>query len=527
MPRQINKFFSPRVQGQYTPQFIEEPFPFQEAFMVGAGQQKRIEDQLLQQQALEDVQTRPIAEDIEQRDQIISGLQTEVQDILSRKGGDPSVAARDISKAISRVKRDPFFSRNAAALAQYESAREIQDKISGRGEIPLGLDITALQTPLKDPKTGEFNRIGYNIVETPDFAARVDDQFQDLKAKKTQGGLRGTGVEGVMQSDTKIELTEQDIRDQAEAGVDDFLAANPLWGPHMLQQGVKISGMRAATADFIEGRLRQKLQKDKTVTFVRVPTEDKKDVNLYDGWGIGDNINARVARNHNTQRGVTIPGETVADEYGIPVETGDGQQLNLSSENEWTIKQDNAAGSHYKLLISPQVMWDLEDFGTPITNVGEEDFELEKVQDFLVADKDLEINGVPYKAGQIIPDEDVLGADLATLQSLPDPPAVSRKFHAIGRIKTEEQVPGALAGDTEMVERSVAIPYSSVKKSIKAATGGDGQGGFEVNEADFFKGPEAKPEFTNVQQGVLDGQQITIGYNNGKWFNVDTGEEIK
>jgi len=137
MARSINRFFSPRLQPQFTPQFVEEPYPFKEAFMVGAGQQQRINESLMQEQALRDIETRPIEEDIAQRDEILGGLRTEIEGILSKKGGDPGTAALDISKAVGRVKSDPFFTRNTAALEMAEQGRDIQEKIMGRGEVPL------------------------------------------------------------------------------------------------------------------------------------------------------------------------------------------------------------------------------------------------------------------------------------------------------------------------------------------------------------------------------------------------------
>ena len=86
----INRFFSPRVQAQYTPQFVEEQFPFEEAFLVGAGQQQRLDDLMAQATELGQIETRPIQGDIDLRNEIIGGLQEEVDEILARKGGQGS-----------------------------------------------------------------------------------------------------------------------------------------------------------------------------------------------------------------------------------------------------------------------------------------------------------------------------------------------------------------------------------------------------------------------------------------------------
>jgi len=405
-------------------------------------------------------------------------------------------------------------------VVRYPSqGRDIQEKIMGRGEVPLGIDVSAIETPLQDPDTGEWNRIGVNIVETPDFATRVDKQFEDLKARKTQGELKPTGEEGVFASDIEVELSAADIKMQAEAGVDDFLMANPLWGEHLKQQGVEPEGIRQATANFIEGRLRSRIQKDKTTKFVGTPKKEDVAVNNYDGWGIGNNINASIVRSNDTGRIITIQGQTLlddegnqeVDEYGTPRTVGT-QEMGLSSENEFLIRQNNAARSPYKLLVSPQFMWNAENFGDPIVNVGEEYLELDKVQDFLVVNKDIPELGI--RNGQPVPDEGIeqliglleqgvtveavlkeierggfaeamLGTKskevlqrIAKDPSIIKPGDVGREFFAVGKMKDED-------GDL-----SVFVPYRFVKKVIKASTSTDGKGGFDINESDFFKQEE-------------------------------------
>ncbi len=502
MARAINRFFSPRQQGQFTSQFVEEPFPFREAFMVGAGPQKKIEEALLQVQALQDVETRPIMGDIEGKNEIIGDLHEEINTILGRKGKNLGNAALDISKAIGRTKAKPFFAYNTAALAQAEQAEKVRTQIMGRGETPLGLDMSALETPLQDPETGEFNQIGFDIRQSPDLASIIDDQYADLTARKTESGPQETGVAGKIQTVTTTVLSPADIKIQAAAGTDTAIATAGgmlVVRASMIQNGLIApdatdSDVRKAMAGLIEGQLADNVRDDLERQLISIKEEPT--ISNYDGWEIGNNISANVVRGNDASRGVTVisPGQTTEGEFGLVTEPDEQQQFNMTSENIFTIRQNTKAGGSYKLLISPQVMWDMEDFGDAITNLGEEDFELDEVRDFMVADADITIGEKEYKKGQPLMDEDVLGLDLATLKALPDAPSVTRKFFAVGRITIEEtrEEPG-YEPTQESVERSVMVPYRSVKKTIKAQTSTDGKGGFEVNEKDFFQDKKLSP----------------------------------
>ena len=38
---------------------------------------------------------------------------------------------------------------------------------------------------------------------------------------------------------------------------------------------------------------------------------------------------------------------------------------------------------------------------------------------------------------------------------------------------------------------------------------------------------EISEQYEQTQKGTLDGKEITIGLRDGKWYNIETGEEIK
>lgn len=458
---------------------------------MGAGQQKRIEDQLLRAQALEDVETRPIAEDIAGRDEILGNLQGEIKEILGRRGGDPGVAAQDIAKAIGRIKRDPFFMHNIAALEQAEQAEKVRSQILGRGQTPLGIDLSALQTPLQDPKTGKFNQIGFDIRQAPDFASIIDDQYSDLTARKTEGLPVDVGIPGKKQMITRTRLSPVEIEAQAAAGVDTFISSAGgmiTAKASMIQEGLipvdaTDSDVRKAAEDLIAGQLADKVRDDLDRQIIDVGEKPTK--TNYDGLGIGSDIDAIIVPENDTQRIFTIQTEVprtdpVTGKIQINPQTGESfpvpgepQDITFTSENKFTILQNTATKKNYTLFVSPQKGWSLTNYNTPITLAAQEDFEVETVQDFEVLKEDAVIGGVEYKAGQPLPDEVLFGTEEGT--QMVSTNLTERKFFAVGRInKLQED------------EESIAVPYEFVKKPIRAKTSTDGVGGFELDPDDFF-----------------------------------------
>ena len=483
----INKFFSPRVQGQFTPQFVEEQFPFQEAFLVGAGQQQRIDDLVAQATELGQVETRPLESDILARDQATAELEAERDEILARNAGDPTKAANDLARLISRTKQKDFFKYNAANLETYKQDVERQQKFQD----PVTLSGDSLTESQIDPETGRFRVFQpADIIERPNFGKVIEDRYGDLKAVKTQGPLGESGEEGILGSKTTTILTPEDIRAHSKDSVEDFLSSREgeAFAVQALEQGVSEGNMLEAAENIIFSQLKDLAQNDVDIEFRNKPKKDTEEVSNADTLGVGTNISANVASGNNTTRAVATVNETTGEQTG----------LNLTSENEYTLRQSTKAGGLYKMLVSPGEMFDLENLGARIPSVGEEDFELDKVQDFLVITQDDVIDGVEYKAGQLLPEEAVLGKTLQELKALGV--GVDRKFFAVGRIEVEEE---DSIGEMVKVNKSVAIPYESVKKTLKAKTATAGKGGFELNKKDFFKDELTLPSGIIVSVGDL------------------------
>ncbi|GAJ14525.1 unnamed protein product, partial [marine sediment metagenome] len=91
---------------------------------------------------------------------------------------------------------------------------------------PLVVDAPALDQPTFDPDTGK-PRIFQSgrIIESPDFAAIIDDQYDDLVATKTEGEPVDVGTPGKRQMITRTRLSPTEIKAKAIAGVDTFIAS--------------------------------------------------------------------------------------------------------------------------------------------------------------------------------------------------------------------------------------------------------------------------------------------------------------
>ena len=516
--RSINKFFSPRVQGQYIPQFVEEPFPFESAFLVGAGQQKRLDDLMAQATELGQVPTRPIEEDILQRNQIVGDLRTEIEEILGQKGGDPGQAARDISRAIARTRQKPFFMANEAELAKY--GEDI--KAWGELEDPLARDTSRLTEPLYDPATGERNVLGYEAIETPDYVQQMDERYEDIKAKVTEkiSKVETFPGSGVYESVTTKVLTDAKLRETAKEDVDSWMRNRPWWGDYLKEQGVKPSGYRKATEEFLYDDLKFKAQSDRSVEYVKV-SKDSAAAGAEAGVGAGRDI-------------VVTSGE-------------DQSEYTLASEHEFSPRKKT--GAPYKLIVNPTYMYDLTDFTLAETETGELDFMLDKVIDLKSINKnfpELEIKkSQPFPEegmamfyeperfetteevrrnwlGRILYKEDVktvpgepkeVPADVSQVK----PENIGREWYASGRIKGKEKDTdprSATRGQMITTEKSVLIPYRFIKRSIEESTG------FKAD--DSLLGYEYTEEFEDEQ-----GNKVAFGRRNGKWFNVSTGKEAQ
>ncbi len=528
MARSINRFFSPRVQAQFTPQFVEEEFPFQEAFLVGAGQQKRIDEQLLQAQALEGIQTRPIAEDVEARDKILSDLQEEKDAILARKGGDPGVAAQDIAKAVMRAK--PKFAELSANLAIREEGLERRAKLDD----PLIRQGDVFTEPTFDPDTG-LSRIFQSpeMIETPDFVDIADDRFGDISAQATERISKVKGPTGKFESVTSKVLTDKKLRQIAKDEVDGWLRDYPWWGINLEQMGVQPNGIRKATEDFLYDRVKFKAQNDTSVEYVAGEKEEEApEVDPYEGMGIGSGISGSVVPETDIDKTVTRQVVTETDpKTGDATATGESR-VTLVSDNSFTIRKKN--GDPFTLLISPDHQWDTDNFGERETNVKNEDFELQTVQDYITAKRDIPELGI--KKGDPIPEEE-MGQMIMTIAQDPNideevkeqwferflrlgvaRPILSFAVSTAGAIAVTRQAEGAapktiektisinpedLTKDWfasgrihttdeggEKVVKNKIVPYEFVKSSIKASTAGGGTGGFEIDESAFFDDSE-------------------------------------
>ena len=479
--RSINRFFSPRVQGQYIPQFVEEPFPFENAFLVGAGQQKRLDDLMAQATELGQIPTRPIEEDILQRNQIVGGLQSEIKDILGQKGGELGQAARDISRAIARTKQNPFFTRNAAAIKEAERGQEIWDKIAGRGEIPLGIDMSAMETPLQDPATGEWNPIKADIRQKTDWAQKFDDLYGDFKAKKVPGDIkRAPGLPGMVTKEKKVVLTEEDVKKEAVKSAKAFLKTPTAdeFIVEMTHLGVSPGAMEDVAANIMTAQWADKIQEDTEVELRGTLDEDTGD-------GAAD-VNVASAAG----RDLTVLGgpENAQQEY------------TLSSEYEFSPRKKN--GDPYKLIVNPTQQYDPTNFGDVEINPGEQDFMLDKVVDLQVINRDIPELGI--KKGQPVPEEgivalfELLEGDIRVAKygeekakrgrkrkeeeeeerkeeeerlkriSQIKPGDIGKEWFAMGRI--QGRVKNEL-GDMVTTQNPKMIPYRFIKRSIEESTG--------------------------------------------------------
>ncbi len=483
-PRGINRFFSPRVQGQFIPQFVEEQLPFKEAFLVGSGVQQRLDDLVAQATELGQTEVLPNESDIQAREQVMSELQAEVEDITSRKGGIGEIgqASTELSKLIGRTRQKDFFkfaSANVDLLKRGVKQREkLKDPFTRQGRI--------FKESTVDPDTGQFRVLpAADIIERPNFVDIADDRFDDIQAQATER-LVDRVIDGKKQSITVKQLSDKKLRQMAKDEVDGWLRDNPDYAIDLQQRGVKPAGMRQATEEFLYDRLKFKAQSDTSIEYVAVP-ETKEDLAArYKGWGIGSDISANVRRSdRDTQRvatmGTTVDrinpstgeilthpttGETIT-EPGVP------EPITFTSQNQWTIRRSNEPGDNYTLFAAPQDMYSVTNFGDKLVGAALEDFELDTVEDYEVLKEDAVIDGDKYEAGKPLPDKALYGGEGGT--RLVSENFTERKLFVVGRINAKEDN-----------EESIMVPYDILKKNIKTVTGRDGKGGFEINSEDFF-----------------------------------------
>lgn len=526
-PRGLNRFFSPRVQGQFIPQFVEDEFPFEEAFLVGSGAQQRIDDLVAQATELGQTEVRPLESDIQEREQAMGELQAGVEDILSSKGGlgEMNQAAGELSGLLARTRQKDFFKFAPANVELFEQGEKRRAKFDD----PLTRQGDIFTEPMRDPETGRLRVLSAaDVVETPDFDKVIRDNFGDLEAAVTQGNLVPSGVEGILKSETETILTPEDIREHSKNVAEAFLSTEvgEDFALSAIQRGVDPNGLLQAAEERIFNILRDEAQSKKTITFRNVPkVEEGPEADPHAGMGIGKNISAIITPGEGTDRLVSSVGEIVKDPDTKEDVTIGGGEMTLKSEKEFVIRDKN--GKPMTLQVSPQWQWNLNEFDEAEANPGEELFSINVVQDFMFVKKDIPELGI--KKDRPIPEEQietllsaVVGRNvteeerqeiaprgtrglliaLSTLATATPNPVlatiIAKRKKEISELPEDEQVKllspedfgrelfatGILKGEED---KSIVIPYRFIKNSIQTATSAGPGGGFVINEREFFK----------------------------------------
>ena len=104
-----------------------------------------------------------------EKERLISGLESTIEEAVARHGGDYGAALKDISKIIARTGRDPFFQLNKI---QQEQSKMLEQQLMRNPNLLV----------LNDPRIQQYNPylteedLRYNIVDP----AQIDAAFMDL-----------------------------------------------------------------------------------------------------------------------------------------------------------------------------------------------------------------------------------------------------------------------------------------------------------------------------------------------------------
>jgi hypothetical protein len=246
------------------------PLPFDEILRAGAMKQAKHDKEVSNVSKAADefsqVETRPIQEDIQAKNKIVSGYIGEVQDIVSTKyGGNYAAAQPEISRITSKYASSPFWQYNKAYVDQYKKAKTEQDKLTAEGKQMVDFDSSIFNKGIYDEQ-GNINKIGFDVQSQLNHGEIAEKLANDLKASLDDKGLSQYGL-GYLKDRSVEELSKEDIANYASNPhvIEAFKANDPQYVRILKEkQGVNDDDhLNAKIGEFIYGNIiDKKIKKD-------------------------------------------------------------------------------------------------------------------------------------------------------------------------------------------------------------------------------------------------------------------------
>lgn len=168
---------------KYTPQFVERQYiPMNDLGLIQKGLEtkqkqwdtsKAYENQMLEQ--LYGISTTTGFS--KGREQLIGNVQKQIEEAVSKRGGDYGAAVQDIAGIIARTGKDPFFNLNRI---QMENVKGLERQLAQNPNLKI----------LKDPRSMEYNPnlteqdLNYQVLDPNDIATVINNTYGHLRSKE-------------------------------------------------------------------------------------------------------------------------------------------------------------------------------------------------------------------------------------------------------------------------------------------------------------------------------------------------------
>lgn len=169
---------------RYTPQFTERQYiPMNDIGLISNILQQKESQygiaRALENEAVEQMYGMDVsAMDIGERDRVLSSLQSQIDEAIKKRGGDPGAAVQDIARSISTVGKDPFFTLNKTKLKEIERLERALDR---NPNLFVGKDPRKIA--IKQGMSAED--LQHDVIDPEQYLNNLKNMYGKLGDKKT------------------------------------------------------------------------------------------------------------------------------------------------------------------------------------------------------------------------------------------------------------------------------------------------------------------------------------------------------
>ena len=195
--------------------------------------------------------------DVMRQNEIIDGGMRDIDELADQYGGDYGKASKNIARQITNIRSNPFW-KSAAHLKEQQT---IQQKFQLENpNAHISNDV--LKQSAYDPETQSVRsgeELTFGAINRSDYAKSIDQQFKDFEGDALAIGLRtAAGKPGYLEYGTETTLTDAQVREAANTGVDAFLTSNPDYVAIGLDQGKTKAEIREDAQGLIYQQIKDK-----------------------------------------------------------------------------------------------------------------------------------------------------------------------------------------------------------------------------------------------------------------------------